>query len=228
MISALFLGTMHAFEVDHVLAMSNIVSQKPKWKQAVRAGIFWGMGHTSTIVIIGVLMILLKVAIPEYYFHYFEALVGVMLILLGAYSIFQFFKNNKIVVHTHPHEHENADHHHTHSHLHVHVNNTEHHHHSHLSFGVGLLHGLAGSGALVIAAAQRDDNAWLGVASLLIFGIGTIFGMAIATGLLHIPLTRNAVISPKLTVALTWLSAILCVGYGGWIIYQNLSQTGLM
>jgi sulfite exporter TauE/SafE len=225
MISALFLGTMHAFEVDHVLAMSNIVSRKPKWTQAVRAGIFWGMGHTSTIVIIGILMILLKVAIPISYFHYFEALVGVMLISLGVYSIFRFLKNNKIVIHTHPHEHENAAHHH--SHLHMHVNHTEQHNHAHLSFGVGLLHGLAGSGGLVIAVISRTTP-WMGLAYLLIFGIGTILGMAIATRLLHIPLTRNAVISPKLTVALTWLSAILCVGYGAWIVYQNLSATGLM
>ena len=225
MISALLYGTMHAFETDHVLAMSSIVTQKSKWKHAVRAGAFWGMGHTSTIVIVGVLMILLKVIIPMHYFHYFEALVGVMLILLGAYSIFRFFKNNKVVVHKHPHDHHDAAH-HVHSHVHMHLNNTERHDHVHFSYGVGLVHGLAGSGELVVAAAITYVNPWLGVLYLLLFGVGTVFGMAIATGLLYIPFTRNAVISPKLTIALTWLSAVLCIGYGAIVIFHNLALTG--
>jgi ABC-type nickel/cobalt efflux system permease component RcnA len=226
-VSALFLGAMHSFEADHILAMSSIVTQKPKWKHAVRAGAFWGMGHTSTIVIVGILMILLKVAIPVRYFHYFEALVGVMLILLGAYSIYRFFKNNKVVLHRHSHDHYDGAH-HVHSHVHLHVNNTERHTHAHLSYGVGLVHGLAGSGELVVAAAALYINPWLGVAYLLIFGIGTIFGMALATGLLHIPFTHNAVLSPKLTVALTWLSALLCIGYGVMVIFRNLALTGVI
>ena len=222
MLSALYLGTMHAFEVDHVLAMSSIVTKKSKWTHAVREGAFWGMGHTSTIVIIGILMILLKVAIPDNYFHYFEALVGVMLIALGSYRIYRFFKTNKVVVHKHPHDHMNAGEHHAHSHLHVHVNNTAKHSHSHLSYGVGLMHGLAGSGELVVGVAATYLNPWFGVAYLALFGVGTIFGMMLATGLLHIPFTQKTVLSPKLATVLVWTSAILCIGYGMRVIVHNL------
>ncbi|MDR2148543.1 MAG: hypothetical protein LBE91_19040, partial [Tannerella sp.] len=79
---ALYEGLTHSFEADHILAVTNIVSQRTKIFPALKDGIFWGLGHTSTIFLIGILMILFKVNIPEKSFSYFEAGVGLMLILV--------------------------------------------------------------------------------------------------------------------------------------------------
>ncbi|SEL85327.1 Cytochrome C biogenesis protein transmembrane region [Parapedobacter koreensis] len=225
MISALLLGTMHAFEADHLLAMSSIVTKRSKWTHAIREGVYWGMGHTSTIILVGILMITLKVAIPESNFSYFEAAVGFMLIGLGGYRIYKFFSNNRVVVHSHTHTHRIGELPHRLQHqLHMHINDRTNASHKRLAYGVGMVHGLAGSGELVVAAAALYINPWLGLAYLALFGMGTVFGMAIATGLLHLPFTQKALLSQQITVSLAWVSALLCIGYGTWISYENLSS----
>ena len=99
----IYAGLEHAFEADHLLAVSNLVTHRNDIKQSIKDGIFWGIGHTSTIFFVGILMILFKFQISPDIFKYFEASVGVMLILLGTYRIFKlvfiirifenFFKN---------------------------------------------------------------------------------------------------------------------------------------
>src|ERR1700733_8553327 len=101
----IYAGFTHAFEADHLLAVSNIVSQRNNIWSSMKDGTFWGLGHASTICFIGLLMILFKVGIPDQYFHYFEATVGLMLIVLAVYRLIIFFRSNKIIVHTHGHHH---------------------------------------------------------------------------------------------------------------------------
>src|SRR5450432_502973 len=130
----IYAGFTHAFEADHLLAVSNIVSQRNNTRLSMKDGIFWGLGHASTICFIGMLMILFKVSISEHYFHYFEAAVGVMLIALAVYRLVKFFRNKKLVIHAHAHEHAGAQH----KHLHIHVSREHEHHHTHsLAYGVG-------------------------------------------------------------------------------------------
>src|SRR5271170_1449035 len=140
----IYAGFTHAFEADHLLAVSNIVSQRNNTWSSMKDGIFWGLGHASTICFIGILMIFFKIGISAYYFHYFEATVGVMLIALAVYRLAKFFQSKKIVIHAHAHQHVYGE---QHKHLHVHVGYGHEHHHKHsLAYGVGLVHGLAGSG----------------------------------------------------------------------------------
>jgi high-affinity nickel permease len=96
----IYAGFIHAFEADHLLAVSNIVSQRNSMKSSLKDEIFWGLGHSSTIFFIGLLMIIFKVSISESSFHYFEATVGVMLIALAIYRLIKFFRSKKIVIHT--------------------------------------------------------------------------------------------------------------------------------
>ena len=123
----IYAGFTHAFEADHLLAVSNIVSQRNNTRLSMKDGIFWGLGHASTIFFIGVLMIVFKAGISDQYFHYFEAAVGIMLIALAVYRLVEYFRDKKIVIHAHPHSHEG----HQHSHLHVHVGNKTGHRHKH-------------------------------------------------------------------------------------------------
>src|SRR5664279_5445364 len=97
-----------------LLAVSNIVSQRNNVKLSLKDGIFWGLGHTSTIFFVGVLMIVFKAVISDQYFRYFESLVGVMLIALAIYRMVVFFKEKKVVIHAHPHQHAGEQHKHLH------------------------------------------------------------------------------------------------------------------
>src|SRR5471030_403571 len=123
----IYAGFTHAFEADHLLAVSNIVSRRNHIWSSMKDGAFWGLGHSSTIFLIGILMILFKVGISEHSFHYFEAMVGVMLVALAIYRIVKFIRGKKLIIHKHSHVHmpgklkfgqlRLAD---EHQHLHVH------------------------------------------------------------------------------------------------------------
>ena len=131
----IYAGFTHAFETDHLLAVSNIVTNRNQIKLAVKDGIFWGLGHTSTILLIGVLIIVMKKNISTDTFHYFEAAVGAVLITLALYRLWKLWKRqeyNKSPTH------------------HIHSNGTIHTHGHQLAYSVGLVHGLAGSGGLVV------------------------------------------------------------------------------
>jgi cytochrome c biogenesis protein CcdA len=215
----IYAGFTHAFEADHLLAVSNIVSQRNNIWSSMKDGIFWGLGHASTICAIGILMILFKVGISEHYFHYFEATVGVMLIALAVYRLVKFFRSNKIVVHAHGHEHAEGGH----KHLHVHVGHVHEHHHTHsLAYGVGLVHGLAGSGALILIAMAQMKSAVDGLTYLIIFGGGCIAGMLVAAGLFSIPFSKKIMQAKMLQSFLIITTSVLCLLYGGKVIYENL------
>lgn len=215
----IYAGFTHAFEADHLLAVSNIVSQRNNTRLSMKDGIFWGLGHASTICFIGILMILFKVSISEHYFHYFEAIVGVMLIALAVYRLVKFFRSKKLVIHTHTHEHEGGQH----RHLHIHVSKEHEHHHTHsLAFGVGLVHGLAGSGALILVVLSQIKGPLDGLIYLVIFGAGCIAGMLFAAGLFSIPFSKKIMQAQALQSILIITSSVLCLVYGSKVIYENL------
>ncbi|MCC6283403.1 MAG: sulfite exporter TauE/SafE family protein [Saprospiraceae bacterium] len=205
MLPLLFAGVVgftHAFEIDHLLAVSSITTRRSSVLKAVKDGIFWGLGHTSTILAIGIAMIVAKVMITEDTFHYFEAGVGFMLILLGVHRIWKTWEHERF--HTLAHEHEEEPHGHR------------------LAYGVGLVHGLAGSGTLVLLVMTELKSAWEGVVYLLIFGIGSIAGMLLASGIFSLPFSPKVSNSPRLHKGLALLSALLCIGFGCKVFLQNL------
>jgi len=214
---ALYEGLLHAFEADHILAVTNIVSQRNRILPALKDGIFWGLGHTSTIFLIGIIMILFKINIPESSFSYFEAGVGLMLIIVAAWRLYIFLKKERpFTVHTHAHEHsgENAT---PHLHLHFKGNNL----HA-ASYGIGLVHGLAGSGALVVLVMTQIKTLANSLLYLAIFGVGSIIGMMIVAGVFSVPFSRKLINSKWLRTTLVLISSVLCFVYGCYVIYNNL------
>lgn len=213
---ALYEGLLHAFEADHILAVTNIVSQRSKIFPALKDGVFWGLGHTSTIFLIGILMILFKVNIPEHLFSRFEAAVGLMLILVASYRLYLFFKDKQVVVHTHGHTHagENKS-----PHIHVHPVGKNLHR---TSYGIGIVHGLAGSGALVVLVMTQIGTIADSLLYLLIFGIGSIAGMTLVAGVFSVPFSKKLMRAKALRAALVWASSLLCFAYGCYVIYENL------
>lgn len=215
----IYAGFAHAFEADHLLAVSNIVSRRDNIRLSLKDGIFWGLGHTSTILLIGILVLLFRINISMQYFRYLEAVVGLMLVILGIYRLKKLFPLKKIVIHTHPHEHGDS----RHQHLHVHIGNVSKHSHPHsLAYGVGLVHGLAGSGALILMVMIQIKEPLNGLFYLLIFGFGSVAGMLAAAGLFSIPFSKKIMKAQNLQATLIIISALLCIGYGGLVIYKNL------
>jgi high-affinity nickel permease len=213
---ALYEGLLHAFEADHVLAVTNIVSQRNTIFPAIKDGIFWGLGHTSTIFLIGIIMILFKVHIPENAFSYFEATVGLMLIFVASYRLYIFFRDEKIIIHKHHHEHAGAN---KYLHAHVHLKGKNLHK---TSYGIGIVHGLAGSGALVVLIMTQIKSVTNSLLYLVIFGLGSIIGMSLVAGAFSIPFSKKLINSKRLKITLVVISSALCFGYGCYVIYSNL------
>src|SRR3989338_2159875 len=136
------LGIEHATDADHVAAVSAMTSESKNLKHSAMHGIYWGLGHTFTLLFVGLLLLLFKITIPQKLAVSFEFIVGLMLIFLG---INLFVKILKSRFHLHLHNHGKI------KHLHYHTHASEHiHKHSKKSFLVGLVHGLAGSAALML------------------------------------------------------------------------------
>lgn len=197
---AAMIGFTHAFEADHLLAVSSIVTKRNRLLLAVKDGMYWGLGHTSTIFIIGLLMIVGKMAISEHTFSYFEAAVGLMLIVLGVFRLAKVFQNKQPHVHLHDHSDDHR-----------------------LAYGVGLVHGLAGSGTLIVLVMTQLETTLSAMSYLLIFGLGSVVGMLLASGVFSLPFSKRLTSNYTLQIALTLLSSVLCIGFGAKVIFENLA-----
>jgi len=217
---AISLGFRHAFETDHLVSVSNIVTKRNSMVLAMRDGAFWGLGHMSSILAIGILMILMRWMIPGNLFQSLEGGVGLMIVALGLFRLWQFFRQTPLRIHSHVHTHDG----HTHSHVHLHTSEPHSHAHFHLhkvSYGVGIIHGLAGSGVLVAAAMATMKTAGSSLLFLIIFSIGCIGGMLLAAGLLSLPFSKKLRSYVTIQHLLVILSCVICVVLGGRIMAEN-------
>jgi hypothetical protein len=196
---AAIVGFGHAFEADHLLAVSNIVTRRKNLTLAIKDGIYWGLGHTSTIFLLGLLVIVGRVSFPDAYFGYFESVVGLMLVILGIFRLYQHYMRR-------PHFHTTG--------------NTEELHQ--VAYGVGLVHGLAGSGAMILLVMTEVQGGFNSLMYLLIFGIGSVAGMLLAAGIFSLPFSRRLSDNETLQWILIILSSLLCMIYGGYIFFENL------
>ncbi|MDR0348384.1 MAG: hypothetical protein LBH90_02680 [Tannerella sp.] len=215
---ALYEGILHAFEADHILAVTNIVSQRNRVFPALKDGIFWGLGHTSTIFLIGIIMILFKVNIPDSSFSYFEAAVGLMLVLVATFRLYIFFRKERYetVRNTHPHKHAAQS-----QHACAYPKDKNLHK---ASYGIGLVHGLAGSGTLVVLVMTQIETITDSLLYLVVFGIGSIAGMTFVASIFSVPFSRELINSKWLRATLVIISSVLCFAYGCYVIYSNLKS----
>ena len=220
----LVIGLEHAFEPDHVAAVSTQVSRgrfaQKSTKQVIKSGTirssilgaFWGAGHTTTLVLMGLLVYALAVKIQENVFSSLEFVVGIMLVFLAITTIL----NKKLIrlKHRHPHQHEDGT-----IHFHHHDHNDDSHKHGHKSYWIGCVHGLAGSGSLVVLTAATLNNVGMVLGFILIFGIGSIIGMALISGLLGLPFALSTKIS-KVNRVFRYVAGAFSLVIGANIIYQ--------
>ncbi len=181
----LLLGIRHAFDADHIAAVSAMVARHKSIKKSSLLGALWGFGHTISLFAVGLMVLLLKIPIPERIALYIEFIVGIMLVALGLNVLMAV---NKEKSHLHKHTHGGKEHIHFHSHKYV-----KEHHHGHASFRqsmlVGLIHGLAGSAALTLLVLTAISSIWLGLLYILMVGVGTLIGMTLISAIISLPFT---------------------------------------
>lgn len=189
-VGGLTVGLLHAFEPDHLSAVSSQLSntkmnnsKKLNVKifavNSLLKGVLWGMGHTSSIILIGLLVAGLSLNIHNTFFVGAEFIVGLVLVILGIVT----FMNKNILKqkHIHPHKHKDGT---VHTHYHTHNAN---HKHGHKSYLIGCIQGLAGSGSLVVLMSSAINDFNTLIYFLILFGASSIIGMTLVSGVIGLP-----------------------------------------
>ena len=162
------IGMRHALEADHVAAVATLASRSSSLRQSLRLGAIWGLGHSATLFAVGGAVLLADAVVSTEVARWLEGLVGVMLIFLGADVIRRMLRDR---VHFHFHRHGSVLHFHAHSHRDGRQHDNSAHEHEHLrgltgrALVVGLIHGLAGTAALVLLTLEAMESFWMGVDS---------------------------------------------------------------
>ncbi|MFK5949846.1 MAG: hypothetical protein QM500_13875 [Methylococcales bacterium] len=238
MITLLFFGFLigmrHALEVDHLAAVASISTKEHTLKASIKHGVIWGIGHTINLFIFGVTVLLLNNAISHHTAEVLEVIVGFMLVVLGVDVLKRLVKQK---IHFHTHQHNATVHFHAHSHSYSHTeeynsesqtksceNKTE-HNHSHETFPfrtlfIGLMHGLAGTAALILLTLDTMQSLTFSIIYIALFGIGSILGMILLSVIIAVPLRASS--------KLTWFHnslqtsiGLFTVSLGVSIIYQS-------
>lgn len=181
------LGMRHALDADHIVAMSTIVARERSIVRAAIQGAAWGTGHSLSLFAIGLLVLVFRVPMPSAWSVIFERAVGVMLIVLGLISLFV----------RHRHSHRAGE-----------EGSARPMPSRRRPFAVGLVHGLAGSGALALAVLATIPSRLEGLVTIALFGTGAIGGMMAITTTLALP----ARFSARTHRGASWVSAAAAVG----------------
>ena len=204
------LGMQHALEADHVAAVSSIAARRSDVADIVKHGLTWGIGHTLTLFAFAGVALALGEAIPEQFARPVETAVGIMLVGLGAHVLWRLWRDK---VHFHKHSHADGT---VHIHVHSHAGETRvragtPHVHAHgvrwRTLLVGLMHGMAGSAALLVLTVSQASNVAIGLAYVALFGIGSMIGMGALSTVIAVPLALSA-------RWLTWANSFLQVAVG--------------
>ena len=210
---ASMLGARHALEPDHLAAVSSIVTAHKNAKSGASVGAAWGLGHTLSLFIVGAALSVLHTQLPARLGAAFELIVATMLVVLGGRSVLRAASiSAEGAVHLHSHGPLKHYHRGPPSHLHIHRRSF-----ARLPFVVGLMHGLAGSGALTVLAMGNLRSIKLQIVYMILFGLGSIAGMTLLSGLAGVPLatiSRRPVWSRGLNYLTGTFSIILGTVWG--------------
>ena len=209
------LGLKHATDADHVVAVSTIVTEQRNVWRGLWVGASWGAGHSTPLLLLGLIILVFRdLVLGRYEFiaPFLEFGVGIMLVYLGV-SVVWNIKRGRVHVHQHidedsPHVHIHA----AHEAQADHGSDTERHNSFFVfgrpvfrlkSFVIGVMHGLAGSAAVMLVLLPAIDSFWAGVGYLLLFSVGTMLSMAAVTVALAVPFVAtggNAVLNRSVGV----------------------------
>ena len=204
LLPALIIGLVHAFEPDHVMAVSSMHNKKGSFVKFSRYALNWAIGHGLTVVLLGVVAMLLNWQMPENYSHLAEWFVGIVLITLGVWNLYNIWRK-KLTLDAHSHGDVK----------HVHWVVSEKKHVEHVPLFVGILHGFAGSApVLALMPAMNGSALWLSILYLGIFSVGVIVSMTILAAILSISHTKIASQSQKLALGFQAFLGVMAISIG--------------
>ncbi|MBW7930248.1 MAG: urease accessory protein [Gammaproteobacteria bacterium] len=204
------LGLRHATEADHVVAVATIVSERRSVLASAVVGMYWGIGHTLSLLVAMLAVLALGMAIPDDVAGLLEFGVAVMIIGLGL-RLLWLTATGKDHVH-HDAEAQQGS------------RPATGWRNSLKAVLVGAMHGLAGSAALIVliqAEVMRQGGTWQGLAYLVLFGIGSMIGMGLMGSVIGLPFALRRGSGVGLARTLSWLAGIGSVLFGLWYGWQS-------
>jgi high-affinity nickel permease len=217
LVIALLLGLRHASDPDHLVAVTSLVAvDQGDVRGAARLGAWWGMGHAAALVGIGVPLILFKSELPAWLERGAETAVGVVILLLALRIVIKWMRGD-FRVGRHEHFRRAAA-----GHRHVRHGTAGGHPHRHVrtrrqALGIGLLHGLAGTGAVVLLLIAALPTELEAAAALALFAPMSMISMALCTTGFAWLLTRPAV-DPLYRTVLIPAFGVFGLMFGSWYI----------
>lgn len=223
------MGMRHTLETDHIAAMASLSARNVSLKHAVNQGVAWGVGHSLTLLFLGLLVITLKIQLSEQYSMWLEFIVGAMLIFLGI-GVFKEIVRKKLHLHAHKHD-DGTVHIHVHSHRHEPLKNHTHQQAEIIPYRalyVGIVHGLAGTSALVVLVLTSVDSEIMSFLYISLFGVGSIIGMGLLSLIIALPLHYSVNRFRWLHVSLLCCTGMLAISTGLYLLYHIGISKGLL
>jgi ABC-type nickel/cobalt efflux system permease component RcnA len=218
------LGLRHALDADHLAAVSTFASEEKSLLRSSMIGVSWGMGHTAALLVFGLAVAAFRLSLTPQLAQILEFIVGLMLIGLGANVLFKLWKGSAL--HAHAHAHDGVEH----KHLHVHVAEPRHEHqhqHQHRTlrlggrpFMVGVVHGLAGTAALMMLVVGTLPSLFLAAIYIVVFGVGSIGGMVLMSVLISVPLAIATSRLRMLERGIRILAGLFSLLFGGYLAWD--------
>lgn len=227
--AAVLLGLRHATDPDHLTAVSTLIAadRQRHTRKAGGLGLSWGLGHATTLALLGLPIVLFSHYLPDLVVQAAEVAIGVVIIALAARLLIRWRHGH---FHAHQHAHGGVQHRHLHGHRSRQSGAHEHEHeHGHMqllgrspvqSYGIGLIHGIGGSAGVGILLLAGIEDKKVGVVALFTFALFTAVSMAIASTAFGYAITRGPLrrsftrIAPALGAA--------SVLFGAWYILGAL------
>jgi sulfite exporter TauE/SafE len=215
------LGLRHALDADHLAAVSTVLAERPSVRASGAVGLWWGIGHTLTLLLVGAIVLIWGLHIPERFELLAESGVGVLLIVLGVTLARKLYRERW---HVHRHDHDGD----AHAHFHSHRQQDDHLHRHWMADSVrplciGMVHGLAGSAALMLVILATTEDLVRGLLSIVVFGVGSIVGMMAIGMTISLPLVCSFTASRRIFVGLQGFASVASVSLGVWMLVKLAS-----
>jgi len=222
------IGLKHALEVDHVAAVASLASKTTSVREGFTLGVSWGLGHTITLFIFSSIVLILDAVVSAQLALTLEFFVGCMLVFMGGAIIKNIVKKR---IHLHMHNHSDGT---THLHFHSHVQDNVEHQHKHTeqfsirALLVGMMHGMAGSAALIVLTLDSVSSIETRLVYIFLFGVGSVIGMALLSLLMIIPLRHSEYAANRTYQSLQVLIGLATLFLGMIIMYETSVTNGLL
>ncbi len=226
------MGLKHALETDHIAAVASLASKATSIREGLALGATWGLGHTITLFVFGSVVLMIDTMVPEQLALALEFFVGCMLVFMGGAVIKEIIKKR---IHLHAHSHADGI---THLHFHSHTQDkVDHsanpHQHTHprqfsiRALMVGMMHGMAGSAALILLSLNSVSSIGTGLVYIFLFGVGSIVGMALLSTMMVIPLRYSEFAANRTYQGLQVFIGLVTLFLGAGIMFETSVTYGL-